>query len=153
MKPMKTTQIALIATTTAAAMALAATAHAEITGYLFQTPSGNIGCTMIDHGDGTGYAVCRIHDHTWLAPPPGGDCAIEPGGGAGSDLQLFESGPPCVGHWMGQIFEAPYLPTLDYGQTHTVGTITCASETSGVTCTATRTGHFFRVSRESYQLG
>ena len=151
---MKTTQIVLIATATAAApMALAATAHAEITGYLFQTPSGNIGCTMIDHGDGTGYAVCRIRDHTWVAPPPGGDCAIEPGGGAGSDLQLFESGPPCVGHWMGQIFEAPHLPTLDYGQTHTVGTITCDSEPSGVTCTATRTGHFFRVSREYYQLG
>ena len=34
-----------------------------------------------------------------------------------------------------------------------VGTMTCDSETSGVTCTDTSTGHFFRVSRESYQLG
>jgi len=34
-----------------------------------------------------------------------------------------------------------------------VGTIRCDSETSGVTRTDTITGHFFRVSRESYQLG
>jgi hypothetical protein len=155
MKTRKTTAVTAVWMVVAAAtIGFAATAHADITGSLFQAPSGNIGCTMIDHSDGTGYAVCRIRDHTWVAPPPGGDCAIEPGGGAGSDLQLFESDPPCVGHWMGQIFEAAKnLPTLDSGQTRTVGTITCDSETSGVTCTATRTGHFFRVSRESYQLG
>ena len=33
------------------------------------------------------------------------------------------------------------------------GKITCDSEPSGVTCTDTSTGHFFRVSGESYQLG
>jgi hypothetical protein len=43
--------------------------------------------------------------------------------------------------------------TLDYGQTKSVGVMTCASEPSGVTCTDTSTGHFFRVSRDSYELG
>jgi hypothetical protein len=148
---MKLKMIAALSIATAAtALPLAVTAHADVTGFLFQSPSGNIGCSMIDHGDGTGYAVCRIHDHTWAAPPPGGDCQT----GAGYDLQLFRGDAPCVGHWMGQIFEAPRgLPTLDYGQTRTVGTITCDSEASGVTCTDSSTGHFFRVSQESYQLG
>jgi hypothetical protein len=50
-------------------------------------------------------------------------------------------------------FSGPYAPpTLDYGQTHTIGTITCDSEPAGVTCTHSSTGHFFRLSRDSYQL-
>jgi hypothetical protein len=44
-------------------------------------------------------------------------------------------------------------PTLNYGQTHTVGAITCDSEPAGVTCTDSSTRHFFFDSRESYQLG
>jgi hypothetical protein len=150
MKAAEINRLALIAAATVAAtIAVPATAHAEITGYLFESPSENIGCTMIDHGDGTGYAVCRIHDHTWMAPPPGGDCHD-----AGDDVQVHRGDTPCVGHWMGQIFEAPRSPpTLDYGQTRSVGAITCDSEPSGVTCTDASTGHFFRVSRDSYQLG
>jgi hypothetical protein len=58
----------------------------------------------------------------------------------------------CAGSAMIQIFvNAP--PVLGYGQTHSIGTITCDSEPSGVTCTDGSTGHFFRTSRESYQLG
>jgi hypothetical protein len=45
------------------------------------------------------------------------------------------------------------LQTLDYGQTRSVGTITCSSEPSGVACTDSSTGHFFRVSQESYDVG
>ncbi|WP_156764930.1 hypothetical protein [Mycobacterium sp. 1081908.1] len=44
-------------------------------------------------------------------------------------------------------------PALGFGQTRSLGTITCNSEPAGVTCTDAGTGHFFRVSRESYQLG
>jgi hypothetical protein len=47
----------------------------------------------------------------------------------------------------------PPPPTLDYGQTRSVGTITCDVELSGVTCADSSTGHFFRLSRESYELG
>jgi hypothetical protein len=45
------------------------------------------------------------------------------------------------------------MPTLEYGQTRSAGTITCDSEPSGMTCTDSTAGHFFRVSGESYQLG
>ncbi len=34
-----------------------------------------------------------------------------------------------------------------------ISSITCDSEPSGMTCTDSGTGHFFRVSRDSYQLG
>jgi hypothetical protein len=44
-------------------------------------------------------------------------------------------------------------PTLDYGQTHSRFTFTCDSEQSDMTRTDSSTGHFFRVSRDSYQLG
>jgi hypothetical protein len=43
--------------------------------------------------------------------------------------------------------------TLDYGQTHSVGAMTCESEPSGMTCTDTSSGHYFRVSQESYEGG
>jgi len=45
------------------------------------------------------------------------------------------------------------VPILDYGQTRSVGTLSCDSEPSGVTCTDSSTGHFFRVSSDSLQLG
>jgi len=50
-------------------------------------------------------------------------------------------------------FKRTLPKTLDYGQSESLGPMTCVSETSGVTCTDTVTGHFFRVSRETYELG
>ena len=40
-----------------------------------------------------------------------------------------------------------------YGQTKSTGTITCDSETTGLTCTDASTGHFFTMSREANTLG
>lgn len=145
-------------TTAAATISLAAPAHADVTSFQFLSPSGNIGCETEDDHDGTAFVVCKIHDHTWVAAPSE-SCqqASVPGatGGPGSDLQLGQGNAPCVGPHTIQIFlSGQYAPpTLDYGQKRSVGTITCASEPSGVTCTDTSTGHFFRLSRESYQLG
>jgi hypothetical protein len=138
----------------AATIALPATAHATVTGYDFQSPSGNIGCEMEDEGNGTIVAVCKAHDHTWVAPSAagGGQWCQD----AGTDLKLFQGGTACAGVWPNQIWlqqDLGALPTLAYGQTHTIGTITCDSEPSGVTCTDSSTGHYFRISRESYQLG
>jgi hypothetical protein len=151
---MKITMIAALSIATAAtALPLAATAQANVThSYIFQSPSGNIGCEIFDRDDGTGDAVCKIHDRTWVSPAPGGDwaCAF-----AGQDLILYRGAAACVGAYPSQIWLAlDYNKvTLAYGQTHTVGTITCDSEPTGVTCTDTATGHFFRVSRENYELG
>jgi len=145
--------------TAATAMPQAAIAHADPTSsFGFLSPSGNIGCEMFDQGDGHGNAVCKVRDHTWTATPseycqrgavPGAT------GEPGADVMLGQGNPPCVSSAMVQIFfSAPYAAApLAYGQTHTVDTITCDSEPSGVTCTDTSTGHFFRVSGESHQLG
>jgi hypothetical protein len=157
---MKITMIAALSIATAATvLPLAATAHADPTStYHFRSPSGNIGCTMEEERDGSAFAVCKIDDHTWVAPSSGYcKLAYVPGsvGEPGTDLQLGQGNAPCTGSAMIQIFfSGPYAaPALDYGQTHSVGTITCGSQPSGVTCTDTSTGHFFRVSRESYELG
>jgi hypothetical protein len=134
-----------------AAIGSAAAAHAD-SYYDFGTPSGNIACTMIGADDGTGTAVCKLKEHTWAAPTEtSSDCQY-----AGTDVKLFQGDAPCAGVWPSQIFlKQSYgaLPTLAYGQSHTMGAITCVSAASGVTCTDSGTGHFFRVSRDSYQLG
>jgi hypothetical protein len=134
---------ALSITTAAAALPLAAIAHAD----QFLAPSGNIGCAMVDQGADS-YAVCKVRDHTWVSPDSGGDYCT----GAGDMLLMFRGHAPSVCSHPDQIFvNSP--STLGYGQTRTVSAITCDSEQAGVTCTDSSTGHFFRVSRDSYQLG
>lgn len=150
--------ITLTAAAAAATLGLAAPAHADVTSFQFLAPSGNIGCEMEDDHDGTAFVVCKIRDHTWAASASE-YCqqASVPGatGGTGSDMQLAQGNPPCVGPHTIQIFlSGQYAPApLDYGQKRSIGTITCESEPSGVTCTDASTGHFFRVSSESYDLG
>ncbi|MCT7660475.1 hypothetical protein N4S67_18890 [Mycobacterium sp. CPCC 205710] len=160
MTTMNATKLALIATaTTVASLALPATAHAEPSQmFQFVSPSGNIACEMDEHFDGTAEAWCKIRDHSWAAPTDT-ICPVANVTGAigepADDFQLRQGRAACTGFVMNQIFfSGPYLPgTLAYGQTHTVGPITCASEPSGVTCSDSSTGHLFRVSQESYQLG
>jgi hypothetical protein len=45
------------------------------------------------------------------------------------------------------------VPILEYGQTSSAGSITCDSEPEGMTCTDISSGHYFRMSRESNELG
>jgi hypothetical protein len=158
-RTMKISTLALVgAATVSATLALPAPAQAASDMHQFLSPSGNIGCHMDTTGDGSAYAWCKVQDHTW-AEPQGGTCELAnvPGsiGQPAPDLQLRQGGAPCFGFVMSQLFfSGEYAPgTLDYGQTHTVGAITCASDPAGVTCTDAGTGHFFRVSRDSYQLG
>jgi len=140
----KMMKLTLIATTAVAAtIGLAATAHADDT-YAFQSPSGNIGCKM-----GAGGAMCEIKDYTWFIPRPA-DYTM---GGKGNRFILDRGRAPIGGDWHSDHEFPDGAPTLDYGQTRTVGAITCDSEPSGMTCTDSSTGHFFRVSRDSYQLG
>ena len=44
------------------------------------------------------------------------------------------------------------LPTLSYGSTCPVNPISCVSRPSGITCSDATSGHYFRVSRDSYEL-
>jgi hypothetical protein len=133
------------AATAAVAIALPATANAGLPPS-FQTPSGNIMCWVDDNA-----AVCRIVDYTYSAQQQ--DC---PSPGGPNEFWLKEGAPAvlkCSDDPPGTYAGLRTSVTLDYGQTKSVGVMTCASEPSGVTCIDTSTGHFVRVSRDSYELG
>jgi hypothetical protein len=156
---MKIRLIAALSIAATAALPLAAVANGCGGGddvpsdYDFVSPSGNIACSI--YADGSG-ANCEIQEHNWVAPastsgPFGRACDFDFGG-----LQIYVSqGKPAnLGCYEGGgKFDRPGGQTLDYGQKYSRGSITCESEPSGVTCTDTATGHFFRISRESYELG
>jgi hypothetical protein len=144
MKTMTITTLTLIAAATVGA-AIAVPAPADGS---FQSPSGDITCLLgTDTPSGKAIADCEIADHIWVAPPRSPDCPLN----WGSRFRL-EQGSAAVFACYHQELPAPQQ-TLDYGQMQSVGVITCDSEPAGMTCTDSSTGHFFRVSRESYQLG
>jgi len=127
----------------AAAVGFAAGAQADAV-YRFQSLSGNIYCDL-----GNGGVACDISDFTYVPPPPppcGQHLAW------GSRFTLNQGKAPAM-ECHGDTLRVPGEQTLNYGQTLSAGAITCDSEAAGMTCTDTSTGHFFRVSRESYQLG
>jgi hypothetical protein len=114
----------------------------------FQSPSGNIYCLLFTQSDGSNRADCQVQEHTY-SPPPAGDCRL---GGWGSQLSLVQ-GKPVEFVCQGGMLAVPPMPTVQFGQPRSVGAITCESEPTGMTCTDNSTGHFFRVSRDSYQFG
>ena len=151
-RAMTITKLALIAVpTVAATIGVAGTAHAEDE-IDFQSPSGDVLCAMTSGHDindpanyGKGAVACQVF-RTYPQPPLP-DCPV-----AGREYDLVQGTPASLGCQGGAIVGS-LPPTLDYGQTRSVGTITCDVEPSGVTCTDSSTGHFLRLSRDSYQLG
>ena len=135
---------ALLVATAATTPPLAAIAHADDT-ITFQSPSGNVRCDIFDSP--VLEALCQIGDYTY-ATPSASPCDV------GHDFRLDQGKPAYLSCRYSALNSGfgPW-PTLNYGQTRSLGAMTCDSEPSGVTCTDTSTGHFFRVSRESYQLG
>jgi hypothetical protein len=156
---MKTTLVAAFSIATVATLPLAAVANAcggggDIPQNLeWVTPSGNIVCSVYSDGSG---ANCENRDHDWAIPastdgPGGRPCDFTFGG---LEFYVSKGKPAMLGCYEGaSSLDRPGLKTLDYGQSHSHGDVTCTSEVSGVTCTDTATGHFFRVSRETYELG
>ena len=112
--------------------------------YQFQSPWGNIFCDM-DDVTGTPIAQCEIVDYTYPTLPQ--SCPQ----GVGGRFELNQGSPAAlVCH--SDTVRAPDAPTFDYGQSKSLAALTCDSEPSGMTCTDTGTGHFFRVARDSYEL-
>ena len=146
---MRITTLATLSIATAAtAVALSAGAHAD-PGILFQTPSKNIACEGGTGNDGTAGVTCEIEHYTWFIPPPP-DYFV---GGKGNRFSLGQGSAPVAGEWHSDFGGPEGQPTLDYGRTQSLGSITCDSEPSGVTCTDASTGHSFRISHDSYQVG
>jgi uncharacterized protein DUF6636 len=124
--------------------------HADEPG-LFLSPSGNIICGVGTTGsDGKSGAMCEIRDFIYAPPSKPLDCHL----GWGDRISLDPGSAPALRcHGDTQFGLAPGQPTLPYGQTRSAGTITCDSEPSGMTCTDSSTGHYFRMSRESLEIG
>ena len=136
------TRALLGAATVVATIALPATAHADFDN--FQSPSGNIYCVLGSTG-----AACDISDHAYQLPPPP-ECAQHLAWG---DRFRLDAGKPAAMSCHGDTLRVPGEPTLDYGQTTSAGTLSCQSELSGMRCTDSSTGHYFRISRDSFDLG
>lgn len=143
----KITLFALIAmATVAATIAPPAPAHASGG---FASPSGSTVCDVFTRDDGANFATCDIRDHTYVAPPKPASCQL---GGWGDRVNMVQGSAPGFS-CHGDTNVVPGLPTLPYGQTRSAGPMTWDSEPSGITCTDSSTGHYFRISRDSYQLG
>src|SRR5437763_1407296 len=120
MTTMSRAKLGLTATAAAAAaIELPATANAGIPPS-FQTPSGNIMCWVDNDA-----AACRIVDYTYSVQQQ--DCA-SPGW---PDRFWLEEGMPavlkCDSASPGTYTGLRTSVTLDYGQTRSVGVMTCAS--------------------------
>jgi hypothetical protein len=112
----------------------------------FRSPSGNINCSLSTPG-GNIAARCEVVEHTWAAPPREPECHLNWG-----DRFELTQGNNAAFDCYGQEFPAAQ-ETLAYGQARSFGSITCDSEYTGMTCTDSNTGHYFRVSRDGYELG
>jgi hypothetical protein len=112
----------------------------------FQSPSGNIRCAMFAY-DGQNSVRCDIADYGWTAPPRSPNCQLD----WGSRFKLEQGGAAVFDCYAQELPAVDH--TLGYGEAQTVGAITCVSQPSGMTCADGSTGHYFRVSRETYEVG
>jgi hypothetical protein len=136
------------AATLATLMAAPAVAHAAVG--VFKSPSGNIVCAIDTDFDWNGKVAvdCQIDENAPAAPPPKSDCPQQ-----GDERFRLEQGGPAMFSCYGRSVPLGAEQTTDYGQTHSAGPITCDGVATTMTCTDSSTGHFFRVSQDSYQLG
>jgi hypothetical protein len=137
----------------AATIGSAGSAQANPYSEQFQSPSGDISCNLVNYpptdklGFGKNFVQCDIVNQSWVPPqPPPPDRAD-----ATSTFLLIRGQAPIVGYSPGTVGDGS--PMLDSAQAPYAGAIGCRSEQSAMKCTDTSTGHFFRVSRESYELG
>jgi Family of unknown function (DUF6636) len=145
------TGLSTVAIIFAAAAVLAtlnpASARADTVGD-FTSPTGDVYC-QIAVNNGVAAVACE-GGGPYAGPKP--DCAAHLAFG---DRFYLTQGQDPVSECHGDTIRSnqPFAPILFYGQTRTVGDITCGSEPSGVTCTDASTGHFFTMSAESNTLG
>ena len=124
----------------------AAVAHADAL-YQFQSPSGDITCVMSAFQGIAPRASCGVVDPAYVIPPRPQSCL----GAFGDQIDMVEgSSPAMVCH--SDTTRGSGLPTLQVGETRSLASFTCKSEPAAITCTDSTTGHFFRISRESYNL-
>jgi hypothetical protein len=110
----------------------------------FRSPSGNIHC-LIATGDFAA-ARCDLREATLSYPVPPADCDLE----WGLSFEVGPTGrgtPACVGDTV----QSPTSIVLGYGDSLSLGGLTCRSERSGMTCT-NAAGHGFAVAKASQRV-
>jgi hypothetical protein len=109
----------------------------------FRSPSGNIGCVMLEGG-----ARCDIRKRDWSPPPRPARCPKQVGYGQGVEVsQQGEATFVCAG----DTALDPSASSLSYGTASEVGGSECISRENGVTC-VNQAGHGFFLSIQSYQV-
>jgi hypothetical protein len=109
----------------------------------FQSPSGNIGCVLLD-----GNARCDIAKRSWKPPPRPPGCSDEVDFGQGLQVNRDDESGNFV--CAGDTTLNPEAPKLAYGSTDRFGGLFCESATAGVTC-ENAGGHGFFISIQSYR--
>jgi hypothetical protein len=109
----------------------------------FRSPSGNIGCVLLD-----GTARCDIAKRAWSPPkrPPG--CPDEVDFGQGLQVGRNDQSGSFV--CAGDTALNPEAAALAYGSDDRSGGFLCTSRAAGVTCTNSG-GHGFFISIQSYR--
>ncbi len=107
----------------------------------FETPSGNIGCVLVEQG-----ARCDILKHSWPTPPRPKSCEF----GYGNSLFVGDKGRAIYGCVSDSALDAGTV--LNYGETIRKGRFVCDSEEIGVRCDNIRNGHGFFISRQKVRL-
>jgi hypothetical protein len=109
----------------------------------FQSPSGNIGCVLLD-----GNARCDIAKRSWKPPPRPPGCPDEVDFGQGLQVNRDDESGNFV--CAGDTTLNPEAPKLGYGSADRFGGLFCESATAGVTC-ENAGGHGFFISIQSYR--
>jgi hypothetical protein len=137
------------------------------TTYAWITPSRNTACGIesVDYNNSLDHTMwgCEVNHHTWVTPAksPGDFCynAQIPCGTGVVAIDALTPTPSEHGDERYPSEEAMFgntsaialaTKTLAYGHSITVGTITCTSVVTGMTCRNTDGGHGFAVSKSTY---
>ena len=111
----------------------------------FHSPSGNIACALMS-GEFAG-ARCDMRDLTQSFPKRPADCDLDWGDAFGIDAGARQGQVLCHGDTVMD----PNAMVLGYGQSATLGEITCSSEKTGMTC-RNATGHGFSIAKAAQHL-
>jgi hypothetical protein len=107
----------------------------------FRSPSGNIGCYMT-----TAWVRCDVNVYTYTPTPKPSACDFA----WGPAVEVRTTGKGRFGCVSDTV--AGSSRVLRYGKSIAVGPFRCTSRSSGMTCTNTRNGHGFTVSRTAYRF-
>lgn len=111
----------------------------------FRSPTGNINCLIATGDDAEARCDMQQLTPSFTRPPPG--CDLEWGSSFAIGLSDRKGQLACVGDTVID----PNAVELGYGETLSLGGITCMSEKSGLTCT-NPAGHGFTIAKATQTL-